>query len=146
MVDDDNGWSKKSSTMEILHSDINKCSWTSWLKGVTHNGVKFQSRSLQCSKDLNCSCQHILMAVKTVIKHLRENNKDISNYLPAVLDDIKSEDSDKFWQYFSISICSSWTPVDSTAFHQNPLEYTYMWIFSFLSTIFHVIPDHFSWL
>jgi len=31
---------------------------------------------------------------------------------------------------------SSWIPVEYSGIHWNPLEYTYVWIFSFLSTIF----------
>jgi len=46
-------------------------------------------------------------------------------------------------------IYSSWIPVEYSRIHWNPLEYIYVWIFSFLSTIFwvhsrsfQVVPGH----
>ena len=72
---------------------------TTRLKGraiVTHNGASFQSGSWHCSKDQDRSCQHIRMAVKTVVEYLGENSADIGDYLPEALEDIASGDSGEF--------------------------------------------------
>jgi len=72
---------------------------TSRLKGraiVTHRGANFQSGSWNCSKDQDCSCQHIVTAVKTVIEYLGGNEEDIGDYLPVALEDIATGDSGEF--------------------------------------------------
>jgi len=72
---------------------------TSRLKGraiITHNGADFQSGTWHCSKDQGRSCQHIVMAVKTVVEYLENSDADLGDYLPAALEDIASEDNSEF--------------------------------------------------